>query len=53
MTVWPSNNIGTRFAGLDRLIIFVPAELGEAPRGSLPGLDVVGNCVAETWHQRK
>ena len=45
MTVWPSNNIGIGFAGLDRLIIFVPAELGEAPadpfRGSMPLVTVL------------
>jgi hypothetical protein len=53
MTVWPSNNIGIRFAGLGRLITFVSAELGEAPadafRGSIPLVTV----LPKTWHQRK
>jgi hypothetical protein len=40
MTVWPSNKIGVRLAGLDCLITFAPVELGKAPadafRGSSP-----------------
>jgi hypothetical protein len=53
MTVWQSNNIGIRFAGLDCFITFVPAQLGEAPadafRGSMPLL----TALPKTWHQRK
>jgi hypothetical protein len=53
MTVWPSNNIGVRFAGLDCLITFVSAELGEAPGGCLPGLDAVADRVAENMASAK
>ena len=37
MTVWPSNNIGVRFAGLDALITFAPAEFGKAPADAFQG----------------
>jgi hypothetical protein len=53
MTVWPSNNIGTRFAGLDCLISFVPAELGEAPADAFQGSMQLLTVLPKTWHQRK
>jgi len=53
MTVWPSNNIGIRFAGLDCLITFVPAELGEAPADAFRGSMRLLTVLPKTWHQRK
>ena len=53
MTVWPSNNIGIGFAGLDRLIIFVPAELGKAPMDAFQGSLPLLTMLPKTWHQRK
>jgi hypothetical protein len=49
MTVWPSNNIGTRFA----LISFVPAELGEAPADAFRGSMRLLTVLPKTWYQRK
>jgi hypothetical protein len=52
MTVWPSNNIGVRFAGLDALITFVPAELGKAPMDAFQG-PPVADYVAENMASAK
>ena len=53
MTVWPSNNIGVRFAGLDSLITFVPAELGKAPMDAFQGSLPLLTMLPKTWHHRK
>ena len=53
MTVWPSNNIGIRFAGLDCLITFVPAEVGEAPADAFQDSMPLLTVLPKTWHQRK
>jgi hypothetical protein len=53
MTVWPSNNIGVRFAGLDALITFVPAELGKAPADAFQGSGPLLTMLPKTWHHRK
>jgi hypothetical protein len=53
MTVWPSNKIGVRFAGLDCLITFVPAELGEAPADAFQGSGPLLTMLPKTWHHRK
>ena len=53
MTVWQSNNIGIRSAGLNCLITFVPAELGEAPADAFRGSMRLLTVLPKTWHQRK
>ena len=53
MTAWPSHNIGVRFAGLDCLITFVPAELSEAPADAFRGSRALLTGLPKTWHQRK
>jgi hypothetical protein len=53
MTVWPSNNIGVRFAGLDALITFVPAELGKAPADAFQSSRPLLTMLPKPWHQRK
>jgi hypothetical protein len=53
MTVWPSNNIGVRFAGLDAPITFVPAELGKAPADAFQGSRPLLTMLPKTWHHRK
>jgi hypothetical protein len=53
MTVWSSNNIGVRFAGLDCLITFMSAGLGEAPADAFQGSRPLLTVLPKTWHQRK
>jgi hypothetical protein len=53
MTVWPSNNIGVRFAGLDCLITFVPVEFGEAAADAFRGSRPLLTVLPKTWHHRK
>ena len=53
MTVWPSNNIGVRFAGLDCVITFMAVELGKAPADAFRGSSPLLTVLSKTWHERK